>query len=46
MNGTLFLLFMDIVVELSPNSDCLQIQYQGFSPVAQVLVIVLTDILY
>ena len=38
MIGTLFSLFMLTVVELLPNSDCLQIQYQGFSPFSEVLV--------
>ena len=38
MNGALFLLFMLIVAELSPNIDCLQIQYQGFLPFSEVLV--------
>ncbi len=38
LNGTLFSLFMLIVAELSPNSDCLQIQYQGFSAFSEVLV--------
>ena len=38
LNGTMFSLIMLIVAELSPNSDCLQIQYQGFSAFFEVLV--------
>ena len=38
VNGSLFSLFMLIVVELSPNRDCVQIQYQGFSLFSEVLV--------